>query len=208
MLLRHYVAGEQIKGPTSGPFQSLFFPTLRAKPCAAFTLIEERKMADNLTVYGLKHKKARLLGQRVRIVQQMKPLLAKISELQAQLSAFESECRVIEEQVAVLTNTLEALGSSQTVEAVKDCAKWANGQRRGSFKTELLKALHQTDVPQTTREIAITIGKALGLDTDNPVVWNKLRHQTKDYLNLLKKSGDAVLLQSNQAIGGSLWQRP
>lgn len=165
-------------------------------------------MADNFTVYGLKHKKARLLGQRVRIVHQVKPLLAKLSELQAQLLAFESECQAIDEQVEILTSTLEALGSSQNVDAVKDCAKWANGQRRGAFKAELLKALHQTNAPQTTRDIAITIGNALGLNTDDPIVWDKLRHQTKDYLTLLKKSGDAVLIESNRNLGGSLWQKP
>ena len=80
-------------------------------------------MADDLTIYGLRHKKARLLGQRVRIVHRMKPLLAKISELQAQLSAFESECRVIEEQVGGLvghTNLATHLERRQPFYAVDE----------------------------------------------------------------------------------------
>lgn len=165
-------------------------------------------MADNLTVYGLKHKKARLLGQRLRIVQQMKPLRAKLSELQTQLSAFESECQEIDEQVGVLTNTLEILGSFQSIEAVKNCAKWANGQRRGAFKAELLKAINQTDVPLSTREIAMSIGHVLGHDLGDKEVWRKLRAQTKGYLNLLKKTGAVIQVKSSRSGGGSLWLKP
>ncbi len=165
-------------------------------------------MADDLTIYGLRHKKARLLGQRVRIVHRMKPLLAKLSELQAQLSGFESECQAIDEQVLVLTSTLEALGSIRSIEAVKNCAKWANGQRRGAFKAALLNALHQTDVPLSTREIAMSIGFVLGHDLGDKEVWRKLRTQTKGYLNLLKKTGAVIQVKSSRTGGGSLWRKP
>lgn len=165
-------------------------------------------MADDLTIYGLRHKKARLLGQRAHVVQKMKPLLARLSELQARLSVFEAECQAIDEQVEVLTSTLETLGSSLDVEAVKNCAKWPNGQRRGAFMSELLKALHQTDAPQTTRDIAMSIGLVLGHDVNDTWVWRKLRSQTKGYLNLLKKTGAVIQVESSRRGGGSLWQKP
>lgn len=138
----------------------------------------------------------------------MKPLLAKLSELQTQLSTFESECEAIDEQVNVLTNTLEALGATPNVDAVKDCAKWGAGRRRGSFKFELLNAVHLSAQPQTTREIANTIGLKLGLELSDQKVWRKLRSQTKDYLNLLEKKGQVVKLVTCMSNGGSVWQKP
>lgn len=165
-------------------------------------------MADNLTLHGLKHKKARLLGEKLRLQKNLEPLNLQLEALLLKISKMQARSNQIDEQVKTLTRTLEAFGSSASVNPVKDCAKWANGSRRGSFKFEVLNAVHQSAQPQTTREIANTIGLKLGLELSDPQVWRKLRRQTNAYLNLLEKKGEMVKLLSSITDGGSIWQKP
>lgn len=165
-------------------------------------------MADNLTLHGLKHKKARLLGEKLRLQQNLEPLNIQLEALQLKISKMQARSNQIDEQVETLTRTLEAFGSSASVKPVKDCAKWVNGLRRGTFKFEVLNAVRQSAQPQTTREIATSIGLNLGLELSDPLVWRKLRRQTNDYLNLFEKKGQVVKLLSCINDGGSIWQKP
>jgi hypothetical protein len=164
-------------------------------------------MADNLTIYGLKHKKARLLGERKRIQQRLAPLQSKLQLIQAEVDTLANQFSKLDEQIIAIAKTLEVLGNTDTVEGVKDCAKWANGQRRGAFKATLIAALSRSTELQTTRQLAENVGTALGIDLVDSVLWGKLRRQTKNYLKLMLKAGEVKQTAGKSTIGGSLWQR-
>lgn len=164
-------------------------------------------MADNLTIYGLKHKKARLLGEQKRIKQRLAPLQMKLQLFQAEADALSNESSILDEHITVITQTLEALGNTDEVDGVKDCAKWANGQRRGAFKATLIAALSRSTQPQTTKQLAEDVGTELGIDLADTVSWEKLRRQTKNYLKLMCKAGGVKQTTGESSKGGSLWQK-
>lgn len=164
-------------------------------------------MANNLTIYGLKHKKARLLGEQKRIKQRLAPLQIKLQLLQAKVDTLSNESSALDEQITVISQTLEALGNTDMVEGVKDCAKWANGQRRGSFKATLIAALSHSTEPKSTRQLAERVGTELGIDLVDTVSWGKLRRQTKNYLKLMFKAGEVKQTTGESTKGGSLWQK-
>lgn len=167
----------------------------------------ETNMAENLTIYGLKHKKARLLGEQKRIKQRLTPLQSKLQLLQAEVDTLANESSTLDEQITVISKTLEVLGNTDTVEGVKDCAKWANGQRRGALKATLIAALSRSTEPQTTRQLAENVGTALGIGLVDSVLWEKLRRQTKNYLKLMLKAGEVKQTAGESTTGGSLWQK-
>lgn len=164
-------------------------------------------MADNLTIYGLKHKKARLLGEQKRLKQRLAPLESKLHLIQAEVDTLSDESSALDEQITVISQTLEALGNTDMVKGVKDCAKWANGQRRGAFKATLITAISRSTEPQTTRQLAEIVGTELGIDLVDSIAWEKLRRQTKNYLKLMLKAGEVKQTTGESTTGGSLWQK-
>ena len=163
-------------------------------------------MATNFTVYGLRHKKARILGEKVRLARQLEPLEEKLRALQTQVDDLRNRCKELEEQAEVISKTLEiGLNACADVQAVKNCGKWAKGGRRGAFKDALLEALSASTEPQTTRAIAQRIANQLGIELDTPGAWERVRRQTKEYLRLLFIDGKVSKEAAPHMEGGSLW---
>lgn len=164
-------------------------------------------MPDAMVIHGLRHKKSRLLGQKKRLKAKIQRIEEKLAPWLVQIDQLRTACEEINEQVEVLSSTLTELGSDPSATAVKDCAKWSNGKRRGAFLGALIDALADKTRPHSTAEISLHIACVLNLDLNLPNEWRNLRRQTNAYLWKLERASKVEKIGIEPETRGVLWRK-